>query len=72
MIFVDEILQMVYNEASFQLKMMQSNEFLCTKYLLLINHPRKLQKFPVIQYHLLRLTADLNECCCQWYQLLDE
>ena len=41
---------MAYNEASFQLKMMLSSEFSRTKFLLLINHPRKPQKFPAIRY----------------------
>ena len=42
---MDKISQMVYNEASFQLKMMLSSEFLCTKFLLLIYHPQKPRKF---------------------------
>ena len=44
-IFADKISRMAYNEASFQLKMMLSSEFLHTKFLLLIDHPRKLRKF---------------------------
>ena len=32
---------MAYNEVSFQLKVMLSSEFPCTKFTLLINHPRK-------------------------------
>ena len=38
---------MAYNEASFQLKMMLSSKFLCTKFLLLIDHPQKLRKFHI-------------------------
>ena len=44
-IFADKISRMAYNEASFQLKMMLSSEFPRTKFLLLIDHPRKLRKF---------------------------
>ena len=40
---------MAYNEASFQLKMMLSSEFPHTKSSLLIDYPRKLQKFPAIR-----------------------
>ena len=40
-IFVDKILRMAYDEASFQLKMMLSSEFLRTKLSLLIDHPQK-------------------------------
>ena len=36
---------MAYNEASFQLKMMPSSEFLRTKFSLLIDRPRKPRKF---------------------------
>ena len=42
---MDKISWMAYNEASFQLKMMPSSEFPHTKFSLLINHPRKPQKF---------------------------
>ena len=44
-IFVDKILQMAYNEASFQLKMMLSSEFPRTKFSLLIDYLRKRQNF---------------------------
>ena len=44
-IFVDKISRMAYNEASFQLKMMVSSEFPCTKFSLLIDHPRIARKF---------------------------
>ena len=40
-IFKDKILWMSYNEANFQLKMMLSCEFSCTKFSLLIDHLRK-------------------------------
>ena len=36
---------MAYNEASFQMEMMPSSEFLRTKFSLLIDHLRKPQKF---------------------------
>ena len=45
-IFAENISWMAYNEASFQLNMMLSSEFLRTKLLLLINHLRKPRKFP--------------------------
>ena len=44
-VFGNKILQIAYNEASFQLKMMLSSEFPSTKFSLLIDHPRKLRKF---------------------------
>ena len=52
---MDEILRMAYNEANFQLKMILSSEFPCTKFLLLIDHSQKprnfiLQKFPAIRH----------------------
>ena len=49
-IISEKISRMAYNEASFQLKMMLSSEFLRTKFLLLINHPQKPRKFPAIRY----------------------
>ena len=42
--FADEISWMAYNKVSFQLKMILSSEFPHTKFVLLIDHPRKLQK----------------------------
>ena len=44
-IFADKILWMACNEASFQLEMMLSSEFLHTKFSLLIDHPQKPRKF---------------------------
>ena len=41
-IFADKISRMIYNEASFQLKMIISSKFLCTKFSLIIDHPQKL------------------------------
>ena len=38
---------MAYNKASFQLKMIPSSEFLCTKFSLLIDH---LQKLKILYY----------------------
>ena len=43
-IFADKISQMAWNEADFQLKMILSSEFSCAKFLLMIDHPQKLQK----------------------------
>ena len=37
-IFADKISWMAYNEAGFQLKVMLSSEFKCTKFLLQIDH----------------------------------
>ena len=49
-IFTDKISWMAYNEASFQLKMMLSNKFPCTKFLLLIDHLRKPGKFHATKF----------------------
>ena len=62
-IFADKILQMTYNEASFQLKMMLSSEFPHTKFSLLIDHSRKLQKFHTMKisgYTVLYLTPSVG------------